>query len=201
MSHASTVAGWILRRWGWTITGERPAVPRYIVIASPHSSYWDMPVMVLFAVHFGIRLRWVGKSEAFRGPLDPVMRWMGGIPIDRRGGNGVVAATAALFSAQDELALAIAPDGVRRYCDYWRSGFYYVARTADVPVVLTYLDWGSRRAGIGPTLRLTGDVTADMGTIRTFYAGMTARHAAWTSRVRLREEDAPRAESPAAPPR
>ena len=191
MPRAGAVAGWILRRWGWTITGSKPAVPRYVVIASPHSSYWDMPVMVLFALHFGIRLRWVGKAEAFRGPLDPVMRGMGGIPIERSGGRGVVAETAALFAARGELALAMAPDGKRAYCDYWRSGFYYVARTADVPVVLTYLDWGSRRAGIGPTLRLAGDVKRDMDTIRSFYAGMTAKHAARTSRVRLREEDTP----------
>jgi 1-acyl-sn-glycerol-3-phosphate acyltransferase len=190
VSGASTLASWILRRWGWTISGEKPAAPKYVLIASPHSSYWDAPVMLLFSLHFGIRLRWLGKSEAFRGPLGPFFRRLGGIPIDRSGGQGAVARTAAAFRAHDELALAIAPDGTRGYREYWRSGFYHLARAADVPVVLSFLDWGTRRAGIGPTVRLTGDVKADMDRLRAFYAGMSARHPEWTSRVRLREEDA-----------
>ena len=133
------------------ISGERPAAPRYVLVASPHSSNWDTAVMLLFAAHFGIRLRWIGKRESFRWPLGPVLRRLGGIPIDRGGGQGVVAATAAVFRGRAELALAIAPDGTRRARDYWRSGFYHIARAAEVPLVLSFLDWGARRAGIGPT--------------------------------------------------
>jgi len=145
--------------------------------------------MLLFAVHFGIRLRWVGKREAFRGPLGPVLRRLGGIPIERAGGQGVVASTAEVFRDGAPLALAIAPDGTRSARDYWRSGFYHIARAADVPLVLSYLDWGARRAGIGPTMALTGNIAADMDGIRAFYAGMVALYPEQTSRVRLREED------------
>jgi 1-acyl-sn-glycerol-3-phosphate acyltransferase len=145
--------------------------------------------MLLFALHFGIRLRWLGKQESFRGPLRPLLRALGGIPIDRSGGRGLVAGTAATFRDREELALAIAPDGTRRALDYWHSGFYHLARAAGVPLVLSYLDWGARRAGIGPTMFLTGDVRADMERIRAFYAGMVARHPEQASRVRLREED------------
>jgi len=85
-------------------------------------------------------------------------------------------------------ALAIAPDGTRSARDYWRSGFYHIARAADVPLVLSFLDWGTHRAGIGPTMALSGNVGADMDRIRAFYAGMVGRHPEQTSRVRLREE-------------
>ena len=189
MTLLQRAAGALLRRAGWTISGARPDAPRYVLVASPHSSNWDTAVMLLFAVHFGIRLRWVGKRESFRWPLGLLLRRLGGIPIERVGGQGVVAATAAVFRGRAELALAIAPDGTRSARDYWRSGFYHIARAAEVPLVLSYLDWGARRAGIGPTLPLTGDVRADMEPIRAFYAGMVGRHPEQTSRVRLREED------------
>jgi 1-acyl-sn-glycerol-3-phosphate acyltransferase len=189
MTLLQRAAGGLLRRAGWTISGERPAAPRYVLVASPHSSNWDTAVMLLFAVHFGIRLRWIGKRESFRGPLGPLLRALGGIPIDRGGGQGLVAATAEEFRGRSRLALAIAPDGTRRARDYWRSGFYHIARAADVPLVLSFLDWGARRAGIGPTLALSGDVGADMDRIRAFYAGMVGRYPDQTSRVRLREED------------
>jgi len=189
MTLLQRAAGGLLRRAGWTISGQRPAAPRYVLVASPHSSNWDTAVMLLFAVHFGIRLRWIGKRESFRGPLGPLLRALGGIPIDRGGGRGVVASTAEVFRDGAPLALAIAPDGTRRALDYWRSGFYHIARAADVPLVLSFLDWGTRRAGIGPTLALSGDVGADMDRIRAFYAGMVGRHPEQTSRVRLREED------------
>jgi 1-acyl-sn-glycerol-3-phosphate acyltransferase len=160
-----------------------------VLVASPHSSNWDTAIMLLFAVHFGIRLRWIGKRESFRWPLGPLLRRLGGIPIDRGGGRGLVAATAEVFRGRAHLALAIAPDGTRRALDYWRSGFYHIAQAAEVPLVLAFLDWGTRRAGIGPTMALTGNVAADMDAVRAFYAGMVARYPEQTSRVRLREED------------
>ncbi|HEU0107163.1 MAG TPA: 1-acyl-sn-glycerol-3-phosphate acyltransferase [Vicinamibacteria bacterium] len=189
MTVLQRAAGWLLRRAGWTISGARPTVARYVLVASPHSSNWDTAVMLLFAVHFGIRLRWIGKRESFRWPLGPLLRRLGGIPIDRGGGQGLVAATAEVFRGRAHLALAIAPDGTRRGLDYWRSGFYHIAQAAGVPLVLAFLDWGTRRAGIGPTMALTGNVVADMDGIRAFYAGMVARYPEQTSRVRLREED------------
>jgi len=189
MTVLQRAACWLLRRAGWTISGERPTVTRYVLVASPHSSNWDTAVMLLFAVHFGIRLRWIGKRESFRWPLGPLLRRLGGIPIDRGGGQGLVAATAEVFRGRAHLALAIAPDGTRHARDYWRSGFYRIAQAAGVPLVLSYLDWGARRAGIGPTMALTGNVAADMDGIRAFYAGMVARYPEQTSRVRLREED------------
>lgn len=189
MTAGGRLAGWILRRWGWTIVGHPPSAPRYVLIAAPHSSNWDALVMLLCARHFGVRLGWLGKAEAFRGLLGPLLRRLGGIAVDRGAAHGLVSATVQAFRDRDTLALAIAPDGTRGYRDHWRSGFYHIAVSADVPVVLGFLDWGTRRTGVGPTLRLGGDLRADMDHIRAFYAGMVARHPSKTSQVRLIEED------------
>jgi 1-acyl-sn-glycerol-3-phosphate acyltransferase len=191
VSVSGRLAGWILRRCGWTIVGGKPAVPRYVLVAAPHSSNWDGVVMLLVARALEVRLGWLGKRELFRGPLGPLMRALGGIPVDRRAAHGLVPATAEAFRGRDTLALAIAPDGTRAYREHWKSGFYHIALSANVPLVLGFLDWGTRRTGVGPTLRLSGDVRADMERIRSFYEGMRGRHPDQTSRVRLREEDAP----------
>lgn len=190
MSASGRFAGWILHRWGWTIAGERPTEPRYVLLAAPHGSNWDAVVMLLVARHFGVRLSWLSKAESFRGLLGPLMRRLGGIEVERGASHGRVWSTAQAFRGRDAQALAIAPDGTRAYRDHWKSGFYHIACAADVPIVLGFLDWGTHRTGVGPTFRLSGDVRADMERIRSFYSGMLARHPEKTSRVRLLEEDA-----------
>jgi 1-acyl-sn-glycerol-3-phosphate acyltransferase len=189
MSPTARLAGWILRRWGWTIVGRPPDDAKYVMIGSPHTSYWDTPVMLLCAAHFGIPLRWLVKSQAYRPPFRGILRRLGGIPLDRSGGHGAVAQIAEVFRARERLALALAPDGTRRYCEHWRSGFYHIARAAGVPVVFGFQDWGTRRVGIGGILRLTGDVKTDMDRVRAFYTGMVGKYPERTSRIRLREED------------
>ena len=189
MSLSGRLAGWILRRWGWTVAGQKPDALRYVMLAAPHTSNWDAVVMLLVARHLGVRLSWLGKAESFRGPMRPLMRWLGGIEVDRSAPHGLVSATAQAFRNRDALALAIAPDGTRAYREHWRSGFYHIALSADVPLVFGFLDWGTRRTGVGPTLRLGGDVRADMERIRSFYGGMLGRYPERTSRIRLLEED------------
>ena len=176
MSASGSLAGWILRRWGWTLVGQKPDVARYVLVAAPHSSNWDAIVMLLVARTFGVRLGWLGKAEAFRGPLGPLMRALGGIAVDRSAARGLVSATAEAFRGRDALALAIAPDGTRGYREHWKSGFYHIALSAGVPLVLGFLDWGTRRTGVGPTFSPSGDVRADMERIRSFYDGMRGRH-------------------------
>jgi 1-acyl-sn-glycerol-3-phosphate acyltransferase len=184
------VAGRILRLCGWTPVGAAPASPKYVVIAAPHTSNWDFPLMLVCGLYYGVRMRFMGKAELFRWPFGSLMRWLGGIPVERSRRGDVVAATAAAFRAVERLAIAVPPDGTRSYRDYWKSGFYHIARTAEVPIVPSYLDWGTRRAGFGPPLLPTGDVRADMDVLRAFYAGVLGRFPEKTSRVRLREEDA-----------
>jgi 1-acyl-sn-glycerol-3-phosphate acyltransferase len=187
----------ILRACGWRLEGSLPAEPKFVLIAAPHTSNWDLVLMLLCSLSYGMWPSWVGKHTIFKPPLGWLLRLLGGIPIDRRLRGNRVEQLAALFAGRDRLILAIPPEGSRSSHTHWKSGFYWVARTASVPVCLSYLDWGPRRAGLGPLLRTTGDLRADMDFVRAFYAGRTGRFPAMQGPIRLEGEDGP---APDAPP-
>jgi 1-acyl-sn-glycerol-3-phosphate acyltransferase len=182
-----------LRAAGWKMDGERPAMDRYVIIAAPHTSNWDMPLMLAMAFVYDIPVRWMGKHTLFKPPFGPLFEWLGGIPIVRHRAGGVVEQMIERFANGEPLALMVPAEGTRSYVDYWKSGFYHIARGADVPVVLSYLDFGTKVGGIGPSLRLTGDIAADMDEIRAFYEGKQGLRPAKMGRIRLREEDLPSA--------
>jgi 1-acyl-sn-glycerol-3-phosphate acyltransferase len=159
-----------------------------VVIAAPHTSNWDFPLTLAIARVSGVKIRWLGKASLFRGPMGPVMRALGGISIDRSAASGMVAALAAELRRSERLALVVPAEGTRSRGDTWKSGFYRNAREADVPVVCAFVDSVSRTGGFGPSLRLTGDIAADMDRVREFYAGKRGLVAANTTTPRLREE-------------
>ncbi len=192
-----------LRLGGWRRVGEQPPDYKCVLIAAPHTSNWDLPAMLAFAWAYEFRPRWMGKRELFSGPWGPLMRWLGGIPIDRRSPHGVVAQLAQVFAEQERLWLVVPPEGTRSYRDHWKSGFYHIAAEAEVPIVLTVLDWGRKEGGFGPTVRPSGDLPRDMDQIRAFYAGREGKRPAQVSQIRLREEaprptDDPRTAAPGA---
>jgi 1-acyl-sn-glycerol-3-phosphate acyltransferase len=165
-----------------------------VLLAAPHTSNWDLPYMLAAAYAFGIRPYWLGKRALFRWPFGGFMRWLGGIPVDRQHRENVVAQAVERFSSAARLILVIPPSGTRRRAAHWRSGFYHVARGADVPVVCTFLDYRRRVAGIGAELAMSGEVGRDMDAIRAFYAGVTPKYAALLTPVRLVEEERPGAQ-------
>jgi 1-acyl-sn-glycerol-3-phosphate acyltransferase len=182
-----------LRAAGWNMDGERPAIDRYVIIAAPHTSNWDMPFMLAMAFVYDIPVRWMGKHTLFKPPFGPLFEWLGGVPIVRHRAGGVVDQMIERFATNEPLVLMVPAEGTRSYVDYWKSGFYHIARGADVPVVLSYLDFGTKVGGIGPSLRLTGDIGADMDEIRAFYEGRQGLRPEKMGRIRLREEDIPAA--------
>ena len=185
-----TLARLILRLCGWQLTGAPPTdTDRYVVIAAPHTSNWDFPWMLLMAWASGMAVRWLGKHTLFWGPMGPIMRALGGVPVRRHVREDRVAATARAIRGSQRIALVIPPEGTRGLTDTWRSGFYHIARTAEVPLVPTALDYAQRRGEIGPGFIPTGDVTADMDRLRTFYADRSGRYPERFGPVRLREED------------
>lgn len=179
-----------LRLFGWTLD-VAPAVipPRFVFIAAPHTSSWDLPFMLATAYALGIRISWLGKHTLFRRPLGWPMRWLGGIPVDRGAPHDVVRQTAHMFSVRDRLVLAVPPEGTRRKVTHWKSGFYHIALQGGVPIGLGFLDYRTRRCGLGPLLTPTGDVRRDMERIRAFYRGVRGKHAELESEPRLKEED------------
>lgn len=185
----------ILRMTGWRLEGEPPTEPHVVLLAVPHTSNWDGLYMVCMASIGRLPIRWMGKRSLFRGAKGWFMRRLGGLPVDREAPGGLVAQMVEAFAARERMALVIPPEGTRSRRDTWKSGFYHIARGANVPVTLTFLDYARKRGGFGPTFHLTGDVAADMDKIRAFYADVTARYPERMSPVRLAEEAAARTEA------
>ncbi|MDO9434024.1 lysophospholipid acyltransferase family protein [Hydrogenophaga sp.] len=187
------IAAWIsrtgLRLAGWKVEGSAPQAPRYVLVAAPHTSNWDFLLMKAAATALGIRPHWVGKHTIFKAPFGSLARALGGIPIDRRASSNMVAQLARQFAQRECMALVMPPEGTRGRAPYWKSGFYRVALAAGVPLVLSYVDFTTKTAAIGPTFMPTGDVGADMDVVRAFYEGRQGRYPERQGPIRLEAED------------
>ncbi|MEZ4380467.1 MAG: 1-acyl-sn-glycerol-3-phosphate acyltransferase [Nannocystaceae bacterium] len=174
---------------GWQLVGELPPLKKFVIIGAPHTSNWDGVFFLAGVADLGVRLRFLSKPENLRGVRGPLFRYFGAIAVDRSSASNVVADIAAQFASSDRFILALGPEGTRGRRPYWRSGFYHIARAADVPVVPIGIHADARRIIIGAPIDLTGDVRADMDRIRAFYAASSsAIDPAKASPVRLREE-------------
>ncbi len=181
-----TAALLMLRLLGWRPGGPPPDIPKYIAIGAYHTSNWDALFMLLLGVVFQVRINFMIKDSWFRGPLGPVFHWLGGVAIDRSQRHNTVDQIAEAFKNRDRLILVVAPEGTRKKVPYWKTGFYYIALKAGVPIVFGYLDYGRKTGGFGPVLIPSGDIEADMAIIRDFYADITARYPEKAGEVRLR---------------
>jgi len=182
------IARAFLRLTGWEPEGARPEPRRYVLIAAPHTSNWDLAYLLALAETYDVRVSWMGKHSLFRPPLGWAMRLLGGIPVVRHERGNLVASAAQSFAGREDLALVVPAEGTRGYVPYWKSGFYHIARTAKVPIVLGYLDYARKRGGFGPALEPTGDTRRDMDEIRDFYADKTGKYPDQFGAVRLKEE-------------
>lgn len=179
-----------MKVFGWEVEGELPDTPKGILIAAPHTSGWDLPHMIAVAWMFDLKLSWIGKHTLFQGKTGPFMKWLGGIPVDRRARHGAVAQVVDHFKAADALLLAIAPAGTRAHSDCWKSGFYHMAVGAQVPVICAFLDYRRKIGGVGPAFIPSGDIKADMDRFRAFYGNVEALYPERVSTIRLRDEGA-----------
>ena len=168
-----------LRFNGWKVEGALPAHARKaVLIAAPHTSNWDLPYTLMVAFCLRLNIRWMGKASLFRGPFGPLMRWLGGIAINREKSSNVVAdCAAALQRSALPLQLVVPPEGTRGRTRHWKTGFYFIALQAQVPIVLAYMDYQRKVSGLGPVFTPTGDVERDMEEIKRFYLGVKGRRA------------------------
>ena len=188
MSMSKWLATKILNLLGWEFVGQMPDTRKFVLVAAPHTSNWDFMYMYLVSKILGVRIYWMGKEELFKGPMGPVSRALGGIPVKRGHSMNMVQQMAQAFAERDELILAVPPAGTRHKTDHWHSGFYFIAIEAKVPIVLGFVDYGRKRAGIGPTFMPTGDVKADMDIARDFYADIQGNFPEDKSTVQLKQE-------------
>lgn len=171
------IALWAYARAGWKVEGHVPESKKFVVIAAPHTSNWDLPFMLGVAYTYRIQLRWMGKASLFWPPLGWLMTALGGIPIDRSKANDVVSQMVDIYTAADTLAVAIPPEGTRSKVRKWKTGFYNIAHGANVPIALGFLDYKRKVGGIGGVFTTTGDYAADLEEIKAFYAGVTGKDA------------------------
>lgn len=166
----------ILRLIGWRTHAIRPHTSRYVIIGAPHTSNWDFGLMLLLMAAEQLPIRFMAKDSLFRGPLGPVMRSLGGISVNRRERTNLVDQIAAKFGEHDDLIIGLAPEGTRSKTSHWKTGFYYIALKAKVPIAMAYLDYGNKIIGVGPSFMPSGDLKADFEIIREFYTGVMGKN-------------------------
>jgi 1-acyl-sn-glycerol-3-phosphate acyltransferase len=167
----------LLRLAGWKVEGTLPAeASKSVLIAAPHTSNWDLPYTLMVGFALQLNLYWMGKASLFGPPFGAVMRWLGGIAVDRSKANNLVAASAQALREADG-PLVVPPEGTRGRTRHWKTGFYFIALEAKVPIVLAYMDYERRVAGLGPLFTPSGDLERDMDEVKRFYAGIKGRNA------------------------
>ena len=170
----------ILKLIGWKARGKVLEHQRFVLIGAPHTSNWDFPLMLLIVLKLRLRVFWMGKHTLFPFPLGWLMKWLGGIPINRTASHNVVNEIVRQYRENDELVVLIPPEGTRKKVNQWKTGFYHIANMAQVPILLGYVDAANKEAGIADFFTPTGDLEKDMLEIRCFYAdkkGLNAENA------------------------
>ena len=153
-----------------------PDRAKLVLIAAPHSSWWDGVWGLLMKSALGLDVSFMAKRELFTGPLGWLLRRAGGVPIERSESSGVVEQMTARFAASERLWLGIAPEGTRKRVAKWKNGFWHIARNAGVPILPVYFDYPSRTIGFGPLFEPTADLAADLAALHAFYAPWRGKH-------------------------
>lgn len=164
---------------GWKLIGNttmsKETIKQAVIIAVPHTSWHDFYIGLLLRKIIGIKVNFVGKKELFKGPLGWYFRAVGGRPIDRTSGQDKVKAIADLFIENDEFRLTLAPEGTRKKVEEWRTGFYYIAKAAKVPILMITFDFGKKQNKISEPFFPTNDKDADFKVMHAFFKGVKGK--------------------------
>ncbi len=172
------LSSWLLHLLGWRIEGFNPKqLDKYIIIAIPHTSNWDFPLGLLVRNAWELNeVKFLAKDSLFKPPFGWLFRWLGGYPVDRSKRNKYVDTVADIFDQHERFAITIAPEGTRSKVDRLRTGFYYIARKAQVPIIMIKFDFGKKKVTFSPPFYPTNDKAADFAHIRAFYKGVQGKN-------------------------
>ncbi len=162
----------MIRLLGWNIHPEMPPeIKKCVLVMAPHTSNWDFFIgnMAFWGI-FKVDVKFLIKKELFFPPLGWVLKWMGGIPVDRKNKTNLTAQLKTQYSKQEKLTLVVTPEGTRSYNPNWKKGFYYIAQAANVPIVLGFMDYPSKSGGIIQVFHPTGDLEKDIIAIKKIYS-------------------------------
>ena len=177
----------LLKLLGWRLELELPKEKKYVVIGAPHTSNWDFPLTLLTLSASGLRFSWVAKHTMFKGISGSFFRAIGGIPVNRKSSHGFIDQMVAAFNDRDRLILTIAPEGTRSWKNHWKTGFYHIARRANVPVCMGFMDYPSKTIGLNKTFMPSGNISDDFEIIKDYYKGKTGRRPQQQSTITFRE--------------
>ena len=176
----STLVRWmsiiVLRLWGWRVDSSAQVPAKCVLIGAPHTSNWDFPLALMICFVLRIDVYWMGKNSLFPPVLGGIMRWLGGIPVDRSQAGNLVQGTIDAFNRSERLLVIVPPEGTRGKVTRWKTGFYYIAHGAGVPLGLGYVDFKEKIGGVGKMFYPSGNIEQDMLEIRAFYAGVTGKN-------------------------
>lgn len=163
--------------FGWKVVGEFPTdLKKYVIIGAPHTSYWDFVMAILVRSIKNEKINFIGKSSLFKPPFGFIFRWMGGAPVDRSKSNNLVDAIVQVFNSKDEFRLALSPEGTRKKVDGWKTGFYYIAKGAKVPIVLFTFDFGNKQIALSKPFYPTDSVESDFKFFKAYYKNIKGKY-------------------------
>ncbi len=175
-ARAQRVGSWVLRKLGWQIRGELPDLPKLVAAVAPHTSNWDFIVAFAASLALGVKISFLGKHSIFVWPVRNFLLRFGGIPVERSQRHGIVPQLVEAFAREPRLLLGIAPEGTRKKVTQWKSGFWHIAKQADVPIQLIGLDFKTKSVVLGPLLQPGASFDADYHQMRAFFAQMQPRY-------------------------
>jgi len=177
----------ILKLIDWKVDVTLPKEKKLVLIGAPHTTNWDLPIGLLCFWSVSVQLTWVAKKQLFIGPFNYFFRALGGIPVDRSIRAGFIKQIAQQFDKHDEIIIGLTPEGTRSKTAYWKTGFYYIALEAKVPICLAYIDYPSRTIGFGKIIRPTGDINKDFEKINSFYQNRKGKYPKNQGSIKIRK--------------
>lgn len=173
---------------GWSVTSDKPDTRKYVLVVAPHTSNWDFPIGLLAAGVLQLDAHWLGKHSLFHWPYGWLFRALGGLPVYRNQSLNLIEQMRERFETSDRLILALAPEGTRSRTEYWKSGFYHIARAAGVPIVMAYLDYPRKQVHLGGAFMPGENTDADLEQMNRFFSGHFGKHPESSGPVALAEK-------------
>ena len=162
----------MFRLAGWRVEGTLPDLPKYVIIGAPHTSNWDFILFLGVIFRLRANVRFMGKAELFKKPIGWFFRWSGGIPVDRSKSSGLVEQMVDACNQSEKFILTIAPEGTRHGVKEWKRGFYHIAKSTGIPIVMAKVDGRHKTMRVGEIFYPTGDMEADMKAIKDAFKGL-----------------------------
>ena len=171
-----TISAGLLTQSGWRLPETQPTPSKYVLIVAPHTSNWDFFMMIAVASALGRQIRFMAKHQIFIGPIGSLLRWLGGVAVERSSAHYFVEQMADMFRETDDMVLIIAPEGSRSKVDRWKGGYYHIAAAAGLPIVAAGLDYRQKSIRFSPAYCPKGDYAADQQKIQGFYRDISAKY-------------------------